>query len=83
MTATFGLTKYILTSGKYRLHAFGGVGSTYETYEENIYDSSWTDTYLTFEAGFINVIGRFNLTLGLEHINETGTYMVYGVGFVF
>ena len=83
LTATAGLTKYIMTSGKYRLHIYAGIGSTYVSYEENLSDYSETDTYLTFEAGFINVIGKFNLTLGLESISETGTYMVYGVGFVF
>lgn len=83
LTATAGLTKYILTSGQYRLHIYAGIGSTYVSHEDNLSDYSETETYLTFEGGFINVIGRFNLTLGLESISENRTYMVYGVGFVF
>ncbi|MCK4746346.1 MAG: hypothetical protein KAT15_04895, partial [Bacteroidales bacterium] len=82
-TAVAGLTKYVLTRGKYRLHGYAGVGTTYEAYEEYTYDTSWTDSYFTIDAGIVNVIGRFNLTLGLEYQIEIGADIVFGVGVVF
>ena len=84
-TITAGLTKYVLTRGKYRLHAFAGGGVTRETftYQDYTYDYSWSLNYLTLELGIINVIGRININLGLEYINYFGAYPELGLGFVF
>ena len=82
-TFTTGLTKFIMRNGKYRLYGFAGIGITYEVYEEYIYDTSWTDSFFTFDLGIISAIGKLNLILGLESVRETGTYPVFGIGFDF
>lgn len=83
LTPVGGLTKYIYSNGKYRLHGYAGLGATYEAYEEYIYDTNWTDSYFTVDAGFINVYGMLSLSIGLEFIRDYGTEFVFGIGFVF
>ncbi len=85
-----GLTKYIVQSNKYRLHGYVGAGVTLDfyIYDDEVYYDSWNESYLTFDFGVINAIGRLNLNLGLEyinHLNETipKVYPVFGIGFVF
>lgn len=83
ITFMAGLTKYIVESGKYRLHAYGGAGVTVEVYEEYYNYTSWTDSFLSIDAGLINAIGRLNVNLGIEFIRYFGTYPTFGLGFVF
>ena len=83
ITLVGGLTKHIFQSGIYKLYGYGGAGITYETYEEYTYDISWSDSYLTFDVGVINTIGRLNLNLGLEFVRGIGTFPVFGIGIAF
>lgn len=81
-TLTGGLTKYIYTLGKYRIHAYAGVGSSAEVYED-IYGNSVSESYFTADFGIIQVVNFLSLTLGLEVISDIGTYPVFGIGLVF
>ena len=81
-TLTAGLTKYIYTLGKYRIHAYAGVGSSAEVYED-IYGDSLSESYFTADFGIIQVVNFLSLTLGLEVISDVGTYPVFGIGLVF
>jgi hypothetical protein len=83
LTFMGGLNRHVWSKGKYRLHAFVGIGGTYEVYEEYVYGTSWEGTSLSYEFGFSNVIGRLNLSLGLEVVTEFATSPVFGVGFLF
>jgi hypothetical protein len=82
-TATAGATKYIIGNERFRLHGFAGLGASYESYEENVFYTSWTDSYFAAEAGLIGVIGFINLTLGVEYQTFYGADLVFGIGFVF
>lgn len=83
LTATVGATKYIIGNERYRLHGYAGLGTTFESYEDNVFNTSWTDTFFTADAGLIGVLGFVNLTLGMEYITFYGANMVFGIGFVF
>ena len=83
LTFIAGLTKHIVTVGKYRLHGYAGAGAMVEVYEEYIYDTSWNDTYFALDGGVNNVFGRINVNLGLEYIRYCGVYPVFGLGFAF
>ncbi len=83
LTVTGGLTKYIVTRGKYRLHAFAGIGRTAEIYEEYTYNTDWTKNYFTVDFGIIQVYNWVNVTLGLEVVKDNGVNPVIGLGFVF
>jgi hypothetical protein len=82
-TATGGGTKFIAGNERYRLHGYAGLGVTFESYEEYVFDTSWTDSYFTAEAGLIGVIRFINLTLGVEYLTYYGADLVFGIGFVF
>jgi len=83
LTPTAGATKYIIGNERYRLHGFAGLGVSFETYEEKVYYTSWTDFYIAGEAGLTGVIGFLNLTLGVEYLTYYGADLVFGIGFVF
>lgn len=78
-----GLNKHVWSKGIYRMHLFAGIGGTYEVYEDYANNSSWEGTSLTYEFGFVNVIGRINLTIGIETVADFATSPLFGVGYVF
>lgn len=78
-----GATKHFVSGGPYRLHGYAGLGGHVST----MYAA--TDPYASghflFETGVVNVIGGFNLTLGIM-ISAGYTdpvHLVFGIGFVF
>ncbi|MEN8227564.1 MAG: hypothetical protein ABFS38_05370 [Bacteroidota bacterium] len=81
-TLTGGITKYIYTRGKYRLHGYAGVGNSAEVYDD-FYGNSVSESYFTAEFGIMQVVNFLSLTLGLEVISDIGTYPVFGIGLVF
>lgn len=78
-----GFTKHLFTRGNYRLHAYAGLGSSIEFYEEYEFNTSWVEPVIAVDAGMINVVGRIAITAGLEYVNGYGVHIAYGVGFVF
>ncbi|MEZ5073163.1 MAG: hypothetical protein R2751_20015 [Bacteroidales bacterium] len=93
-----GLTKHLMTRGSYRMHAYGGVGTSYAVAEESIAGGTYSYNYFTLETGVENVIGKFCFHLGLElRANQSelqtipvlnysalsGPAFAFGVGFVF
>ena len=75
-----GVTKHIVSAGFYRLHAYGGIGG-----HLNMVDSNTPTGHFVIDTGVVNVLGGFNLTLGLSYSFGLTypTNMVFGVGFVF
>ena len=82
-TFVAGINRHIFSSGRYRLHAYVGGGVTYEQYDDYIYALYSEGLYFTLDAGIVNVIGRINLTLGVETFGGWATSPVFGVGYVF
>jgi hypothetical protein len=83
VTITAGFTMNLLLRNQYRMHGFAGPGMTIEHYKDLTDSSSWTEPWLTFDAGIIHVISRISITTGLEYVNGYGMQLVFGVGFVF
>jgi hypothetical protein len=80
-----GVTKHIVSAGFYRLHAYGGLGG-----HVNMVNSGNATSHITFDTGVVNVLGMFNLTLGLSVSTNSDdkpgfypTNLVFGAGFVF
>jgi hypothetical protein len=80
-----GVTKHIVSAGFYRLHAYGGLGG-----HINMINSGDATGHITFDTGVVNVLGMFNLTLGLSVSTNSNdklgfypTNLVFGAGFVF
>jgi hypothetical protein len=79
-----GVTKHIVSAGFYRLHGYGGLGLHY--IGENLaeyYFPTYTASHIMLETGVVNVLGAFNLTMGIEISFGYQTAMVFGAGFVF
>jgi hypothetical protein len=81
LIALAGATKYIIAAGFYRLHAYAGLGG-------HLSNTSYGDElspYFIMDTGVINVLGRFNLSLGLSISvqHKFPTNLVFGAGFVF
>jgi hypothetical protein len=81
-----GVTKHFVSAGFYRLHGYWGLGAhlnaenvLYVVYEP------YTSSHVMLETGLINVLGRFNVTVGLEYSigYYDATHLVFGAGFVF
>lgn len=83
VTPVGGLTKYIFSNGMYRLHAYAGLGTTYEAYEEYVYNTNYSGTAFTVDAGFISIYRMVSLAVGLEFIQDWSNNFVFGIGFVF
>jgi hypothetical protein len=81
-TAVAGVTKHAFSRSTYRLHGYAGLGTSYASYEEYVYDTSSTESNFTIDAGVINVIKWATLTLGLEYLVGDGPYVVFGVGLI-
>jgi hypothetical protein len=82
-TAIGGATKYIFGSSFLRLHGYAGLGVSVEAYKEYGYDTDFTDSFFSMDAGVTGVIGFLNLTLGADYIFSRGAGLVFGIGFVF
>ena len=82
-TPVFGLTKYIIGAGGYRLHGYGGVGVTIDYFESIYYDDPVSDTFFTLDFGVTNVLGPISLSLGLEYLTGYSTEVTFGIGVVF
>ena len=80
-----GVTKHIVSAGFYRLHVYGGMGG-----QINVINSEPATAHIKFDTGVVNVLGMFNLTIGLAVSTNTNdklgfypTNLVFGAGFVF
>jgi len=70
----------ILTKNKYRLSIFAGCGYCDFTYSEPVTDWSFiNDSYFVIESGAILNFNHFNITVGLEKIDNL--YLIAGIGF--
>ncbi len=85
-TVSAGVTKHLVSAGFYRLHGYWGLGAhSYGQYLKGlIYDPVFNGHFL-METGIVNVIGGFNVTLGLMYSAGyvSPTKFVFGLGFVF
>ncbi len=82
-----GVTKHFVSAGFYRLHGYWGFGS--HIYASDLagvlYDPA-VNGYGMLETGIINVLGKFNITIGLSYsigLYYNPTSFVFGAGFVF
>ncbi len=82
-TAIGGATKYIFGKDLLRLYGYAGLGVSVEAYEEYGYDTDFTDSFFSLDAGVTGVIGFLSLTLGADYIFSRGAGLVFGIGFVF
>ncbi len=89
LMVTAGATKHIVSAGFYRLHAYLGAGLHISI--EDLTTSPYTRGHIMPETGIINVLGRFNVNVGLSwssgylpYYTEANYFnFVFGAGFVF
>ncbi|MFH0755913.1 MAG: hypothetical protein V2B15_01335 [Bacteroidota bacterium] len=89
-----GVTKHFVSAGFYRLHGYWGLGS--HVLISNLTGLLYDPTpygHGVLETGVVNVLGRFNITIGLSYSigfsynyperTYSPTNLVFGAGFVF
>ncbi|MEN8156047.1 MAG: hypothetical protein ABFS10_03790 [Bacteroidota bacterium] len=78
-----GITKHFISAGFYRLHGYWGAGGHLNA--RNMATDPSSHSHLMLDTGIVNVLGGFNLTLGISY--SIGyvypTNLVFGAGFVF
>lgn len=85
-TLSAGVTKHLVSAGFYRLHGYWGLGThSYGQYLQGLlYDPAFYGHFM-METGVVNVIGGFNVTLGLMYSAGYAypVNFIFGLGFVF
>jgi hypothetical protein len=91
---TAGVTKHFVSAGFYRLHGYWGLGGHLNA--ESLVNDPYASGHVVLETGIVNVLGGFNITVGLEYsagyntgyseysdVYKSPTHFVFGAGFVF